>query len=149
MSPGPLIKTIVMGSRRVVKRKCRRQCKRLRTRQGTLTRYAGSPRKTAVCIALRPYYRRKGRPPYASTLLTTKVHEIIVKSGSPGPLMRKGNVQVLQRRNIRIARRMLRGRYSTRGRIFFRCVRAGLPFIVLGCTVALSKGVTACAKTSH
>lgn len=62
--------------------------------------------------------------------------------------MTKGKVTVLHTRNVSIARGILRRRYSTLGGIFFRCVAAGHPFISVGCTVAVSKGVTACANTS-
>lgn len=147
-TPGPVINTIVIGGKEVVNRKCREGCNRLRTRERTLTTYARRPRKTSVCIALRPYYRCKGRPPYIGTVLRTKVEHIVVKSSSPGPLITKGKVQVLGSRKVRMARGVLGRRDSGLGRTFFCCVRGGGPCIIVGCTVAVSKGVTTCANRS-
>lgn len=141
-----MIKSIVLGRNRIIKRNCRPNTKRPRTRIFTLQRTKRGTRKTALCIGLRPYGRANHAPPYARTVVRTKITGIITKVISPSPEITNDNVTQLQRTKVRIIINIRRTTYRQLGRKFVYQILGRHPFKLFGCTVALSNGVTATAN---
>lgn len=133
-TPGPVINTIVIRGKGVVKRKFRHGYNRTRTRIGTITSIQSRTllQSSAVCMDLRPYSRCKGAPPYTRLVVEGNVPHIIINALSPFPRISKQKMHVLHRTNVRIIANILRRRTHTLGPTFVAFRVQGHPCICLG-----------------